>query len=112
MPAAARCGVDIALTGHGCSVTAGINKAPISFGVYVNNLPATIAGQPLDPHLIPSGSNCVGHNHIVKTGSALVYTNRIPMSRIGDGADIGGAVLTGSQNVFIGGPPSSTPLVI
>ena len=107
--AAARCGVDFVLTGHGCSFLAGISEAPIAPLVAINGFPAAVYTQPLFPHTINDGDSCVPHLDIIKTGSTLVFSSRIPMARIGDLADVGGVVITGSPTVFIGGPPGTAP---
>ena len=42
------------------------------------------------------------HNDYIAAGSATVFINGIAAGRIGDAVAIGGSVMTGSENVFIG----------
>lgn len=42
------------------------------------------------------------HNDVIVGGSGSVYANGLPVARIGDGVEIGGSVMTGSNNVKVG----------
>jgi uncharacterized Zn-binding protein involved in type VI secretion len=44
----------------------------------------------------------------IKEGSRVVSINQKPASRVGDGTKCGGTISEGSDNVFMGGPPSES----
>lgn len=93
--------VDRIVTGHLCSSVSTI-QGPTQLGVYINNFPAAVAGDPIAPHTIKAGKFCVGHAAIVNSGSLMVYAVNRPVARIGDSADFGG-IISGSPTVFAGG---------
>jgi len=101
MPAVAVCTVDKIITGHACSVTAGIQGA-LSTKVTIGGNPIAVQGDAIAPHTILSGSSCVPHSAVINAGSSKVFAQGIPVARIGDSADAG-AVNSGSSNVFAGG---------
>lgn len=96
---AARIG-DFIRTGHFCDVVAPILDG--SSDVRVNGIGLSFLGAAIVPHLIQAGKRCVGHGAFIITGSSSVFVNGIPAARVGDLADLG-AVIQGSDNVFIGG---------
>jgi uncharacterized Zn-binding protein involved in type VI secretion len=59
-------------------------------------------GDPAIPHKILVGKKCVGHLAVINAGAPSVFCKGIPVARIGDSMD-GGAMITGSSNVFAGG---------
>lgn len=44
-----------------------------------------------------------GHQDVISAGSSTVFVNGRPAARKGDAVSIGGAVMEGSGDVFIGG---------
>jgi len=104
MPAAARIKIDKIITGHLCSMIAGIS-GPGATGptgrVFVNGSLAACAGDVIAPHTIRSGRKCVPHGAIINTGSTRVNAAGRPMAKIGDSADRG-IIISGSFKVFIG----------
>ncbi len=75
---------------HGGGVVTG------SGDVYINGLPAAIvAGS-------TTVCSCPAKVSVVATGSCSVYINGCPTARVGDLTGCGGAVCTGSGDVFIG----------
>ncbi|TBL70809.1 PAAR domain-containing protein [Hafnia alvei] len=75
---------------HGGKIVTG------SSDVYINGLPAAMAGV----SVAPCG---IGHGAVpVKTGSVSVYINGFPSARFGDKTGCGAAVVTGSSDVYIG----------
>ena len=104
MPAVARFG-DVTSTGHGCSATTTL--AGPSTNVFCNTRGVERKGDPLAGHTIPftSGSPpvtvCIPHAAVINAGSGTVFVNSKAIARVGDSAD-GGAITTGSSNVFAG----------
>lgn len=102
MPAAARAqNEDTITTGHDCDVTAKI-KGTEQNSVYINGILASVAGDVIAPHTILEGNVCVPHTAYVNGGSSTVFFENKPAARQGDSADVG-QIITGSDNVFIGG---------
>ena len=93
-------------TGHGCdSVTTVLGGSP---NVVVGNVGVLRQGDPLAAHTIqqtpPLLPQCINHPcQIVNTGSTTVFVNGIPIARVGDLVDIGGAITAGIPNVVAGG---------
>ena len=93
-------------TGHGCdSVTTVLGGSP---NVVVGNVGVLRKGDPLAAHTIqqtpPLLPPCINHpGQMVNTGSATVFVNGIPIARVGDLVDIGGAITAGIPNVVAGG---------
>lgn len=104
MPAAARVG-DTALTGHPGSITTTIASSP-NVKVFIQALPAAVAGSILAPHLGPGTSPGGFLPHlpppIVVGGSTKVLLGGFPALRVGDSADLG-VIMAGSFKVLIGG---------
>ena len=101
MPAVAVCTVDEIITGHACSVTAGIQGALVS-KVTIGGNPIAVQGDAIAPHTILDGDDCIPHSASVNAGSSKVFAEGIPVARIGDSADAG-SIISGSSNVFAGG---------
>lgn len=99
MPAVARKG-DSTTTGHGCDGTTTVIGP--SGDVFTNNIGTERQGDPCAPHTIRSGKSCVPHSAVINAGSGSVFVNNKPIARIGDSTD-GGAIISGSSNVFAGG---------
>ena len=93
-------------TGHGCdSVTTVLGGSP---NVVVGNVGVLRKGDPLAAHTIqqtpPLLPPCINHpGQMVNTGSTTVFVNGIPIARVGDLVDIGGAITAGIPNVVAGG---------
>ena len=93
-------------TGHGCdAVTTVLGGSP---NVVVGNVGVLRKGDPLAAHTIqqtpPLLPPCINHpGQMVNTGSATVFVNGIPIARVGDLVDIGGAITAGIPNVVAGG---------
>jgi len=101
MPAVARQG-DPTTTGHGCSTTSTVvGPTGASAKVYANGIPVECQGDPVAPHTIPSGRNCVAHSAVINVGSGTVKVGNKPLARVGDSTD-GGAITAGSPNVIAG----------
>lgn len=98
MPAAARL-ADSSTTGHGCTAVTTLNIPDRS--VYVNNKPLGVLGDPTVVHTIKAGKVCVPHIDNISSGSGSVFLGGIATARLGDSC--GGAIISGSPNVFIGG---------
>ena len=101
MPAVAVCTVDEIVTGHACSVVAGIQGA-LQSKVTIGGNPVAVQGDEIAPHTILSSGDCVPHSAVVNAGSSKVFIGGIPVARIGDSADAG-SIISGSSNVFAGG---------
>jgi uncharacterized Zn-binding protein involved in type VI secretion len=102
MPAVARIN-DSTTTGHGCDSTSTvIGPTGASAKVYVNNLAVECKGNPVAPHTIPSGNQCVAHSAVINAGSPNVFVGNIALARKGDSTD-GGSITSGSSNVFANG---------
>jgi uncharacterized Zn-binding protein involved in type VI secretion len=101
MPAVARQG-DPTTTGHGCDSTSTV-VGPTGAGakVYANGIPVECQGDPVAPHTIPSGRNCVAHSAVINVGSGTVKVGNKPLARVGDSTDAG-AITAGSPNVIAG----------
>jgi len=98
MPAVARIG-DSTTTGHGCTGVTTVTSP--SQNVFANNRGVERKGDPTVVHTI--GPPCVPHVDVIKAGSSSVFVNGIPCARVGDATDVGGAIISGSPNVFAGG---------
>ena len=85
-------------TGHdACPPTALVES---SQNVFVNRLGAGRVGDRYSAH------GCIGHpehQDVIASGSGTVFINGRPAARMGDPVSLGGVVLDGSGNVFIGG---------
>lgn len=102
MPEAARAEQeDQVATGHGCDTITTI-LGTLQNSVYINGIKAAVDGDVLSPHTILQGAICVPHTAYVNEGSSTVFFEGIPAARLGDSADAG-QIITGSDNVFIGG---------
>jgi uncharacterized Zn-binding protein involved in type VI secretion len=105
MPAVARIKIDKIITGHLCSLIAGI-QGPGAQGpngkVIVAGGIASVATDQIAPHTIRSGKACVPHSAVVNQGSAKINAAGRPLARIGDSAD-SGRIISGSFRVFAGG---------
>ena len=101
MPAVARQG-DPTTTGHGCDSTSTITgPTGASAKVSVNGIAVECQGDPVAPHTIPSGRNCVAHSAVINAGLSTVKVGGKSLARVGDSTD-GGAITAGSPNVFAG----------
>ena len=78
------------LTAHGGIMSTG------SEDVYINGVPALIAGISVAPCAIGHGAAPVA------TGSGAVFINGFPVARLGDLTGCGAVIVTGSDNVYIG----------
>ncbi len=96
--------LDQVITGHPCSAITTIIST-LQDKVFIEGSLGAVVGSPLDPtHTILTGGSCVPHpGMVVNTGSTKVFFGGIPAARVGDSADISGAVSSGSAKVFIGG---------
>jgi uncharacterized Zn-binding protein involved in type VI secretion len=101
MPAVARQG-DPTTTGHGCDATSTV-VGPTGAGanVYANGIAVECQGDPVAPHTIPSGRQCVAHSAVINVGSGTVKVGGKSLARVGDSTD-GGAITAGSSTVFAG----------
>ncbi len=95
MPAVARKGdVD---TGHdACPPRPSSEGSP---NVFVNGMPAHRQGDGWGAH---GCSDHAPHGSVLAGGSGTVFVNGKPIGRVGDPVACGGAVATGSDNVFAG----------
>lgn len=84
-------------SGHGCFPSRQASSA--SENVFINDIGAHRSGDLWQPH---SCQNNV-HDGILMDGSGTVFVNDTPKGRIGDQIDCGSFVLTGSDNVEVGG---------
>jgi uncharacterized Zn-binding protein involved in type VI secretion len=91
---------DLGTTGHGCTTV--VPVLATQFTVFVNGRAMEKIGDPAIPHKILVGKKCVGHLAVINAGAPSVFCKGIPVARIGDSMD-GGAMITGSSNVFAGG---------
>lgn len=97
MPKAARKGDNC--TGHGCWP-----PRPASAGspnVFINRAPALRVGDAWAAHTCPAIPNT--HAGTQAAGSSTVFVNGKALARVGDAVSCGGAVASGSPNVFAGG---------
>lgn len=105
MPAVARIKIDKIITGHLCSLIAGI-QGPGAQGangkVIVHGGIASVEDDQIAPHTIRSGRACVAHDAKVNKGSAKINAAGKALARIGDSADQG-RIISGSFKVFAGG---------
>ena len=121
MPAVGRGTQDSSTTGHSspCSTSAKLDGA--ANNVFCNTKPAQRKGHPLEAHTKDvlvrktrpgTGDNlgttivyfeleCQPHSASITGGSGTVFVNGEGIARVGDSAD-GGAISTGSSNVFAG----------
>lgn len=97
MPAAARHS-DSNSTGHGCTAVSSLNIP--NRGVYVNGRPLARQGDSTVVHSIKVGKSCVPHTDTISSSSGSVFLGGIGAARLGDSC--GGAIISGSSNVFIG----------
>ena len=104
MPAISRDIIDLAKTGHGCTIVIGVKATQGS--VFANGKPVLRPGDRLLPHTIlvctPDGCYCESHSAKVNRGSRTVFAVGKPVARSGDSTDMG-ALFMGSPNVFAGG---------
>lgn len=84
-------------TGHGCFPPR--NCVQGSENVLTNNRPQHRQGDAWSVHCC--GFSC--HASVLAMGSSTVLVNGIPAGRIGDPVACGSMVMTGSENVIIGG---------
>lgn len=98
MPSLARKG-DPTTTGHGCDSTSTVVGG--SANVFANGIAVERKGDPVAPHTIRSGDNCVPHSAIINAGSDSVFVNNVPVARVGDSTD-NGSITAGSGNVSAG----------
>ncbi len=68
--------------------------------VGINGKPALREGDAFAPHAKPKHPP---HGRALSAGSSSVFINGKPAGRVGDAIDCGGAVESGSDDVFIGG---------
>lgn len=101
MPAVVRDG-DSTTTGHGCDAVTTVTGPTGAGSVYSNGIPVETMGNPTSPHTIPAGPVCVPHSAAINVGSPNVFVKGIAIARIGDSTD-GGAIISGSPNVFSNG---------
>lgn len=99
MPAVARQG-DSTSTGHGCDgVTTITGPTGAGANVFANSIPVECQGNPTVVHRY-GGKNCSAqHSASINAGSPNVFVGGVAVARIGDSTD-GGAILSGSGNVF------------
>ena len=98
MPGVTRDG-DATTTGHGCDDTTTVTGP--STNVFCNTKGVERKTDPTSAHTILSGLSCVPHSAVINAGSGTVFVNSKSIARIGDSCD-GGAITTGSSNVFAG----------
>lgn len=99
MPAVARQG-DSTSTGHGCtSVTTITGPTGASANVFANNIPVECQGNPTVVHTFGGRRCSASHTAAINVGSGNVFVANTPLARVGDSTD-GGAILSGSPNVF------------
>ncbi|URQ60453.1 PAAR domain-containing protein [Pantoea alhagi] len=77
-------------TSHGGALCSG------SGSVYINGLPAAIAGASVAPCALGHGAAPVA------SGSGTVFINGLPAARLGDVTGCGAVVVSGSADVYIG----------
>ena len=96
-------------TGHACdAVTTVFGGSPDVKVGGVNGIGVLRVVDPLAAHTIqqtpPLLPPCINHpGQMVNTGSTTVFVNGIPIARVGDLVDIGGAITAGIPNVVAGG---------
>ena len=86
-------------TGHGCTGSAPVNTT--QYTVFANGKPVLRKGDPVTPHTIPSGDECVFHPAKVNLGSFTVFAEGIGVARRGDSTDKG-AMTGASEDVLAG----------
>lgn len=96
-------------SGHACHFppTEAIEGSP---NVFINGRPAVRLGDACASHTCPEHGG--EHPRKLAEGSSSVFINGRPAVRLGDAIDCGGAMITGSGNVFIGdgrGTPAPCP---
>ena len=102
MPAISRDRRDLAKTGHPCTKFIGCIATVGT--VYANGSKVLRPGDPLLPHTIlvcAPKCRCVKHPAVVWGSSRTVFAEGKPVSRRGDGADMG-SMIQGSGDVFAG----------
>jgi uncharacterized Zn-binding protein involved in type VI secretion len=96
MPAVARQGDSC--TGHdACPPRSSTGGSP---NVFINGIPAHREGDAWGAHGCPVHPL---HGSVLASGSSTVFANGKPIGRIGDPVACGGAVASGSGDVFAGG---------
>ena len=98
MPGVARIG-DSCSTGHGCDSTSTVIGG--SADVFINGIGVERSGDPVAPHTILVGEDCVPHGAVINVGSGTVSVNGIPIARLGDSTD-GGEITSASTDVNAG----------
>jgi len=83
-------------SGHGCYPSRANDEG--SPDVFVNGKPAHRLGDHWITHCCPPPC----HDGVASSGSKTVFVNGKPAARIGDPINCGGAIITGSGNVFTG----------
>lgn len=99
MPQLSR-GGDLASTGHTC--TSVIPVVATQFTVFANGISVARQGDPVVPHTIKIGLDCIPHPAKINAGSSSVFAQGVPVARVGDSTDKG-AMIQGAPNVFAGG---------
>jgi len=99
MPGISR-GGDLAATGHTCTFV--IPVVATQFTVMANGIPVARQGDPVVPHTIKKGLDCIGHGASINAGSSSVFAQGVPVARVGDSTDQD-AMIQGAPNVFAGG---------
>ena len=99
MPGVARIN-DTCSTGHGCDSTYTVIGP--STNVFINLRGAERKGDPVAPHTILVGDDCVSHSAVINVGSSSVFVNGIALARLGDSTD-SGVITSASSNVTAGG---------
>lgn len=93
MPAIARDG-DPCTTGHDCDATSTVTApSGAAAKVFIDGKPACCVGDPVAPHTIKVGKNCVPHDAVVNAGSPTITVGGKAVARVGDSVD--GGVITG-----------------
>lgn len=88
-------------SGHGPYPPQSVDSSAAST-VYVNNKLAGSVGDSFTNHN-KGGSSPNSHDGSISSGSSTVFIQGSPAGRVGDNVGCGGAVVSGSGNVFIGG---------
>ena len=90
---------DFCNTGHACD-----NIAPVlskQATVLANSIPISRQTDPVAPHTILAGLDCVGHPAIINVGNPTVLVVGLPIAFVGCSTDFG-VMITGSPNVKTG----------
>lgn len=99
MPAVCRVG-DSLSTGHPCVGSTTIESSNTDGTVKANGIEIIVVGAPTVVH--GHTPKCAPHVANLNAGSSTVSINGKAVGRVGDSAD-GGAMTSGSPNVFVGG---------